>query len=139
MLVALGDLSLEQTRATATTWDAVVWLLNYAAMHPNATSRYVASNMWLHIHSDVSYLSVPRARSRAGGHFILSTPSLDPAKAPIEAPPRNGPIHTICKIMKNVSGRSRNRRSLHQRPGSGANTHHACQNGPSATLHSHSS
>jgi hypothetical protein len=104
MLVALGDLFLEQTHATTTTWDAVVWSLNYAATHPNATICYVASDMWLHIHSNASYISVSRAHSRAGGHFILSTQPLDPAKAPIKAPPRNSPIHTICKIMKNVMG-----------------------------------
>ncbi len=63
MLVALGDLSLDQTCATAKTWDNIVWLLNYAHTNPNAASRYVASDMWLHVHSDVSYLSVSRARS----------------------------------------------------------------------------
>jgi hypothetical protein len=104
MLVALGDLSSDQSRATAKTWDDIVWLLNYAHTHPNAEIRYVASDMWLHVHSDASYLSVSRARSRAGGHFILSTRPRDPTKAPTVAPTLNGPIHSICKIMTNVMG-----------------------------------
>jgi hypothetical protein len=60
--------------------------------------------MWLHVHSDASYLSVSRARSRTGGHFILSTRPGDPSKAPTVAPTLNGPIHSICKIMTNVMG-----------------------------------
>jgi hypothetical protein len=104
MLVALGNLSSDQTRATSKTWDGIVWLLNYAHTHPDVTIRYAASDMWLHVHSDASYLSVSRARSRAGGHFILSTQPGDPSKAPTVAPTLNGPIHSICKIMPNVMG-----------------------------------
>jgi hypothetical protein len=104
MLVALGDLSSDQTRATAKTWDDIVWLLNYAHTHPGAAIRYAASDMWLHVHSDASNLSVSRARSRAGGHFILSTRPGGPSKAPTVAPTLNGPIHSICKIMTNVMG-----------------------------------
>jgi hypothetical protein len=104
MLVALGDLSSDQTRATSKTWEDIVWLLNYAHTHPDAMIRYTASDMWLHVHSDTSYLSVSRAHSRAGGHFIFSTRPSDPDKAPTVAPTRNGPIHSICKIMTNVMG-----------------------------------
>jgi hypothetical protein len=104
MLVALGGLSSDQTRATAKTWDDIVWLLNYAHAHPDATIRYAASDMWLHVHSDTSYLSSSRARSQAGGHFILSTRPGDPSKAPTVAPTLNGLIHSICKIMTNVMG-----------------------------------
>jgi hypothetical protein len=104
MLVALGDLSSDQTRVTSKTWDDIVWLLNYANTHPHATIRYSASDMWLHVHSDASDLLVSRARSRAGCHFILSTRPSNPDKAPTVAPTRNGPIHSICKIMTNIMG-----------------------------------
>ena len=43
--------------------EAAVHLLNYAATHPDATVRFRASDMILHIHSDASYLSKPKARS----------------------------------------------------------------------------
>jgi hypothetical protein len=104
MLVALGDLSSEQTKATAHTWNDVTWLLNYAHTHPDATIRYVASDMQLHVHSDASYLSVTRARSRAGGHFTLNNIPKPQQQTPHPPPTLNGPIHTICKIMSNVMG-----------------------------------
>jgi hypothetical protein len=46
-------------------------MLDYLATHPDATLRYHASDMVLHIHSDASYLSVSNARSRLGGLFFL--------------------------------------------------------------------
>ena len=50
--------------------------------------------MVLAIHSDASYLSEPRARSRAGGHFFLSENDQDPRD--------NGAVHTVAKIIKAV-------------------------------------
>jgi hypothetical protein len=46
-------------------------LLNYLATHPDATIRYHASDMILHIHSDASYLLGSNSRSRLGGLFFL--------------------------------------------------------------------
>ena len=70
LLVALGDLSAVQTKSTEDTLDKVMWLLNYAVSHPDAEITYIASDMCLYAHSDASYLSVPNARSRAGGQFF---------------------------------------------------------------------
>ena len=39
---------------------------------------YNASDMKVAVHSDASYLSVPKARSQAGGHFFLSSDSTVP-------------------------------------------------------------
>eukprot|EP00957_Ditylum_brightwellii_P173860 13236374-Ditylum_brightwellii.AAC.1 len=47
-------------------------LLDYVATHPNATIRYLASDMMLVVHSDTSYLSKRHARIRAAGHFYLA-------------------------------------------------------------------
>ena len=47
-------------------------LLDYMATHPDAILSYAKSDMILGIHSDASYLSEPKARSRAGGHLFLS-------------------------------------------------------------------
>ena len=37
MLVSIGAITSQQSKATRETRDATVWLLNYAASHPNAT------------------------------------------------------------------------------------------------------
>jgi hypothetical protein len=71
MLVALGTIAAAQTNGTETTMHEVVQLLNYAATHPEAAIRYHNSDMILYVHSDASYLSEPKARSRLGGYFYL--------------------------------------------------------------------
>jgi hypothetical protein len=50
--------------------------------------------MFLAVHSNASYLSKPKARSRAGGHFFLSSNTQLPAK--------NGAILNIAHVIKNV-------------------------------------
>jgi hypothetical protein len=105
MLVALGSISSAQSHGTEATMDAVTHLLNYAATHPDAIVRYTASDMTLHCHSDASYLSEPRARSRVGGYFFLSDTPLDSTTAPDPngtPPPLNGPVHINSTILKAV-------------------------------------
>jgi hypothetical protein len=70
-------------------------LLDYLATHPDATIRYHASNMILHIHSNASYLSVSNARSRHGDLFFLGnkTPNQDKL---------NGSILIVASVIKNV-------------------------------------
>jgi hypothetical protein len=67
VLMPLNDIATEQTRATEKTQAATNQLLEYLATHPDATIRYHASDMILHIHSDDSYLSVSHACIRLGG------------------------------------------------------------------------
>ena len=69
MLAALNTISAAQANATTTTMGDIVWLLNYAATHSDATINYHASNMILHIARYASYLCEEQARSRAKGHF----------------------------------------------------------------------
>ena len=57
MLTALGSIATQQSKGTEKIYADTLWLLNYAATHPNSKIRYTASNMILHIHSDASYLS----------------------------------------------------------------------------------
>ena len=71
LLVALGAIATAQAKGTKATAKAVQQLLDYCATQPNATLQYHASNMILRIHSDASYLSEPKARSRAGGYFFF--------------------------------------------------------------------
>jgi hypothetical protein len=97
MHVALGTLAAAQTQGTAATMDAAIHLLNYAATNPDAQVRYHQSDMILYAHSDASYLSEPKARSRVGGYFYLGNTG-----EPADNPHPNGAIHIESRIMKNV-------------------------------------
>ena len=99
MLVAIGTIASQQSKSTQATRYATVWLLNYAASHPNSTIRYNASDMVLHLHSDAYYLSEPGACRRVGGHYLFGYKSTDPTKPPLTDFPLNGPIHTVSKIL----------------------------------------
>ena len=68
------------------------------AMHPDAIIRYYPSDMVLNVHLDASYLTAPKARSRAGGFFFLG--SLPKDGCPIKL---NGAILTQCAILKCVA------------------------------------
>jgi hypothetical protein len=69
-------------------------LLDYLAMQEDAIISYHVSDMVLAVHSDASYLSEPKACSRAGGHFFLSSDTT--------VPPNNGAVLNIAHIFKNV-------------------------------------
>jgi hypothetical protein len=71
VLMPLNAIATEQTKANEKTQAATNQLLDYLATHPDATIRYHASDMILHIHSDASYLSVSNARIHLGGLFFL--------------------------------------------------------------------
>ena len=60
--------------------------------------------MIFYIHSDASYLSEPRARSRDGGHYFLGDKRPYMTTPPTSRPCLNGPIHSISRIMSNVMG-----------------------------------
>ena len=93
LLVALGSIASEQIKPTQKTAKAITKILNYVATQPLAIIKYNASPMILHIHSDASYLSEKKARSREGGHFFLSDhKSVSP----------NEPVHTVSNILRNV-------------------------------------
>jgi hypothetical protein len=94
VLVALSSIASAQSTPTELTLVLVKILLDYAATHPDAILTYDKSDMILVVHSDASYLSEPQARSRAGGHFFLTTEA--------EEPPNNGAILNVSKIMTSV-------------------------------------
>jgi hypothetical protein len=105
MLVALGTMASTQSKGTQVTAQVLTQPLNYAAAHPDATVWYTTSDMYLHIHSDASYLSEAKARSRAGGTFFLSSRPPNPSATPSPTatpPPYNGAIRTISFIMRNI-------------------------------------
>lgn len=103
LLVALGTLAAAQSKGTEATMDAAVQLLNYCATHPNATIRYRASDMILHIVSDASYLSASESRSRLGGYFFLSKDIGSTAPLPDDPPPPfNAPILVNSSILQTI-------------------------------------
>ena len=76
--------------------------LNYAATHPNAILKYKASGMHLWAHTDASYLSESKARSRAGGVYFLSDKPSLPILPTDPPPPLNGAIAVKSKIIDAV-------------------------------------
>ena len=94
MLVALSAIATEQQAPTQHTLDRVHQFLDYTASQDTAIVSYAPSDMILAVHSDASYLSVKKARSRVGGHFFMSSD--------VEHPPNNGAVHTIAQIIKAV-------------------------------------
>jgi len=67
-LPGLSGIASKQADARESTEERAEQLLDYLATHPDAVVRYYASDMILNIHSDASYLSEPRARSRIAGY-----------------------------------------------------------------------
>eukprot|EP00804_Cyclotella_cryptica_P024328 CCRYP_015304-RA/>CCRYP_015304-RA protein AED:0.52 eAED:0.39 QI:0/0/0/0.5/0/0/2/0/252 len=67
---------------------------SYGFVDSGFICRCSASNMILAIHSDASYLSETKARSRAGGHFFLSEDDPSPRKS--------GAIFNLAQIIKPV-------------------------------------
>ena len=69
-------------------------LLDYLAHNVDAKVHFHASDMILNIHSDVSYLSEAKARSRACGHFFMGW--MPKNGDPIQS---NGAFHVSTTIM----------------------------------------
>jgi hypothetical protein len=95
MNTALSSLASQQAKGTEQTAQDAVKFLNYCATHPDATLRYHASDMILKIHSDASYLSESKARSRSAGHFYMGNKDNDDDT-------HNGSILATTQIMKAV-------------------------------------
>jgi len=96
-LPGLSGIASEQADARESTEERAEQLLDYLATHPEAVVQYYASNMILNIHSDASYLSETRARSRVAGYYFLG--SKPKHGKPIQL---NGAIFTFCGILKFV-------------------------------------
>ena len=97
LLATLSTIASKQTTATQKTMERINQLLDYLATNPNATNRFYASDMVLNIHSDASYLSETKARSRfAGYYFIGSKPRKE------EAIKMNSSIYVATGILRLV-------------------------------------
>ena len=94
MLVALNAIATQQASPTQKTMERVKQLLDYCASQEEAVLTYHSSDMILAIHSDAGYLNESKVRSRAGGHFFLSSD--------VQNPPNNGAVLTIAQIIDAV-------------------------------------
>jgi hypothetical protein len=94
LLCPISTIALQSSKPTKDTLRQTLQLLNYLATQEDAVLSYHASNMVLAVHSNASYLSRPKARSRVGGHFFLSRDTT--------VPPNNGGILNIAHIIMNV-------------------------------------
>ena len=94
MLIALSSRASDQAAPTEATMRKTKMFLDYAASHPDAVLMYQAIDMVLALCSNASYLSEPKARSRAGGHFFMSEDVADP--------PNNGAVFNTAQTIKAV-------------------------------------
>ena len=96
MLVALNAIATQQALPTHKTIERVKHqLLDYCASQEEAIITYHLSDMLiLAVHRDAGYLNESKARSRAGGHFFLSSN--------VQNPLNNGAILTIAQIIDAV-------------------------------------
>ncbi len=94
LLCPISAIASQSSKPTTDTMQQTLQLLDYLATQEDAVLSYHASDMVLAVHSDASYLSEPKARSRAGGHFFLSSDTT--------VPPNNGAVLNIAHIIKNV-------------------------------------
>ncbi len=94
MLVTLNAIATQQAAPTHNTMDRVRQLMDYVASQEEAILTYHSSDMILSIHSDAGYLNKSKSRSRAGGHFFLSSD--------VQNPPNNRAILTIAQIIDAV-------------------------------------
>ena len=69
-------------------------LFDYIAKKEDVIIVYINSNMKVVVHSNASYLSKAKERSRAGDHFFLSNKST--------IPKNNGASIDIAYIIKHV-------------------------------------
>jgi hypothetical protein len=94
MLTPLSALASKQAAPTENTMQDCLQFLDYVASQEDAIVTYRASDMKIAIHSNASYLSEPKACSRAGGHMFMAVTE--------EIPINNGAVLNISQIIKAV-------------------------------------
>ena len=77
MLVALNTIAQSKSNPTQHTANLCNHLLDHYTTYSNVGLRYHKNDMILNIHSDVSYLVAPYAKSRMNGYcFLLPSPTI---------------------------------------------------------------
>ena len=94
LMCPVSTIASQSSTPTKDTMKQTLQFLNYAATQEEAVLTYNVSETKLATYSDASYLSEPKARSRAGGHIFLSSDS--------SVPHNNGAVLNIVHIIKHV-------------------------------------
>jgi hypothetical protein len=94
LLCPIRAIASQSSKPTDNTMRQTLQLLNYLATQEDAVLSYHPGNMVLAVHNDASYLSKPKACSRASGHFFLSSDTT--------VPPNHGAVLNIAHIIKNL-------------------------------------
>jgi hypothetical protein len=94
LLPELSAIASEQASPTEETMQKCKLFLDCMATEPEMILTYHASDMVLAVHSDASYLSETRSRSRVGGHFFMAGHN--------DIPNNNGAMLNISEILKHV-------------------------------------
>jgi hypothetical protein len=78
ILPAVSAIASEQSEVTKRNTEKAIQLLDYLVTHPSAKGRFHTQSIILNIHSNASYLSEPRAKSKLAGYFFSgNTPRKD--------------------------------------------------------------
>ena len=94
LLCTISALAAQSSNPTEDTMRYAMPFLDYVATQEEAVITFNTINMILAVHSDASYLSEPKAQSRAGGHFFLSSDT--------NMPHNNGVVLNIAHIIRHV-------------------------------------
>jgi len=81
--------------------EAATMLLNYAATHPNAKLRFIASDMVLHIDTDAAFLVQPQAKSRVAGYYFMGSKIMRNGAPETEL---NAPMFVQVKTLRYTVG-----------------------------------
>jgi hypothetical protein len=92
LLCSISTIASQSAQPTQDMLNQTLQLLDYLDTQEDAILTYHTSDMIFAAHSDASYLSDPKARSRTGSHFFLSSNA--------DIPPNNGTILNIAHIIK---------------------------------------
>ena len=71
--MSLNKVATQQDKATMHTKMLIKHMFSYCTIYLNTTLTYNASDMLLHIHTDVLYLSELGAKGYAGGFSFLTS------------------------------------------------------------------
>ena len=93
MLLAINELSIAATRGNKEKTRALIYLLDYIAINPDAEILYRRSDMILCVDSNAAYLVVPKVRSTAAGYHYLGNHSNTMS---------NGPVLVLSCIIRAV-------------------------------------
>jgi hypothetical protein len=94
LIMPISAIASQSAKPTTDTMAQTRQLLDYLAMQEESVLMYSCSDMKLAVRSDTSYLSEPRSRGRAGGHFFLSYDE--------KVTRNNGAILNIAHIIKHA-------------------------------------